>query len=116
MGSVPAVTTKRAFTWAPDTVHASLGWWHVLQVRPLVPSCWKKGPVKSTRPLGSVVYVSTAPLGSTKGNRLGRPCRACSPDEPSPSLFWLRDVPIISEETIAKANKARLAIRFRYPR
>ena len=70
MGSSPRVRRKRNWIPLAETPHPSVGRWQVEQERPLVPRDWKNAPF---RLMGAswMLYVSSKPLPSGKGNKLG---------------------------------------------
>src|SRR4026208_1129585 len=73
MGSKPCVRRKRNRISAAETDQASAARWQEEHDRPLVPRDWKNGPVRSMSVL-LMLYVSTNPLPSGRGKRLGRDC------------------------------------------
>ena len=60
IGSVPADGVEARLIPAGVTVQPSDGWWHVLQARPLLPSVWKNGLVRSIAP--AVLIVDAVPI------------------------------------------------------
>jgi hypothetical protein len=64
------VRRKRSCTPEAETVQPSLGRWQEAQERPLVPSDWKKAPVKLIGAL-LTLYVSSHPLGFGSGSKFG---------------------------------------------
>jgi hypothetical protein len=50
---------------------------------------------------------------SRNGNKLGRLRLKAAPDEAEVFVFWLREVPIIREQRMAKASRPRMAMGFR---
>ena len=70
IGSKPCVRRKRNCSSAGETVQPSVGRWQEAQDLPLVPSDWKKAPVKLIGAL-LTLYVSSNPLPFGSGNRLG---------------------------------------------
>src|SRR5689334_9266581 len=73
IGSSPRVRRKRNLISAAETDQPSAARWHEEQDRPLVPSDWKKGPVRSIDVL-LTLYVSRNPLLLGSGKRLGKDC------------------------------------------
>src|SRR5690348_4948951 len=69
-GSWPAVAWKICSARAALRPIPFSARWQVAQARPLVPRDWKQGPLWSNLPLA--LFVSTKPVWSWKGNRLGR--------------------------------------------
>src|ERR1041385_7040752 len=83
IGSRPRVRKKRSWISAAETVHPSAGTWHVEQDRPLRPIDWKNVPVRLIGPPW-MLYVSSNPLASGSGDKLGNPCEfAESTKDPS---------------------------------
>src|SRR4029077_12935198 len=73
MGSKPRVRRNRNWTSAAETLQPSVGRRQEEQDRPLVPSDWKKAPVKLIGAL-LTLYVSRNPLPLGSGARLGSDC------------------------------------------
>src|SRR5215471_12428391 len=75
-GSSPIVALYRCRILVGLTVQPSLTWWQVSQLRPFLPSCWKKGLVRSISPARPSVADMPVAFRNTKSSG---PCRSSAP-------------------------------------